>query len=127
MIVKILIAICIIITTSTSISIVNDSKIREYIDDGYSDRILDIVDGQILKYYCNNGILPTKISEDFLNVVGLCKEDVANIRYVKNSTENTYILSVVKMDGTIIKTSQNSGKELPVVAKYVDKTLVGVE
>lgn len=120
----ILLAICVIFTSVSALFMVNDVGIKNNVESHYSEMMLDIVDERIINYYCNNAVLPESLSQEFLDDSGLRKEDVAEVMYVKDANGKSFTLSVIGANKT--KVSCNSGKILPVISGYVDKTLVGV-
>lgn len=121
---NILLVICFIITSVTTLAMVNNVGMKDNIEEHYSEMMLDVVDERIMNYYCNNAVLPESLSKEFLDDSGLRNEDVAKIVYVKDLDGKSFTLSVIEANK--IKVSCNSGRKLPVIFGDVDKTLVGV-
>jgi len=125
MLIRTMVALCIMIICGTFSVVSNLPGLRNSINLYYAERMLDLIDEKIIEYYCHNSELPANLSGEFLRITGLSGADTENIVYVRNRNGSSFSLSFVKEDGTVLRTSTNSGRNLPGIPGYIDRTLTG--
>lgn len=127
MLIRTMLAICIMIFCGAFSVVSNFPGMKESVNIYHTERIMEIADEKILNYYCHNSELPSSLSSEFLDVMGLESDDVSKLAYSRSQNGRSYTLSLLDSNGTVIKSSQNSGRVLPEIPGYIDRTLTGGE
>lgn len=109
MLVKCLIALCILIAVM-SIGYRGTDSVNKALNNKDLETRATILDSAIISYYCNHhGTLPASLDSNTLKVMGLSDIDLTNITYTKNS-DRRFTLTAKLSTGNL--NSANSGKDL---------------